>query len=174
MSLNKTPLLPDSSGPAFNSGEKVHLSQQVKFQYEAGTGYPGTASQQFQEDCTIYLTGIRIILLPKQPNVFFKSVEVPLQQIKEYKSSIKFFGFGAKTWEANINVSQDSGLLAGHMTLTFYNGGAFEFNTYLDQLIKKLSDVPYVEPLPMYSEQCNSNDEAPSITSELPRYSDAR
>jgi hypothetical protein len=157
MSLNKLVLV-DSSRPVLQPAEKVSLESNVDLLYEAGTGYPGTASQLLEGKCRLFLTQIRLLLISIETKQTFVSIEIPLQMIEEHRATSTFFGFGTKTWEASIKVFQDSGLLAGHMTLVFTDGGSFEFNTYLKQLLLKLSDtiaVPYIEPLPMYNvEEC--------------------
>jgi hypothetical protein len=152
MSLNNIPILPDGSGPVLNTGEKVVHTTQVELEYTAGTGYPGTPSQNLHGACTLYLTAHRIVLLPTQPIFALTVCEVPLRCITSHRSTTGFLGFGARTWTAEITpTGAESGLLAGIMNLRFASGG-FEFVTYLDQLLRNASNVPHIEPLPLYDE----------------------
>lgn len=157
MSLNKTAMLPDGSGPAYYTGEKVLVTNTVDFCWEGGNGkrgYPGSNdSQLFEMQCTMTLTNLRILLIPLKANYFVKVAEFMLSSLMDRKSESTFFGYGTKIWKAIIKTEQDGGLIdGGVLSLSFAKGGAFEFDSSLEFALSKLPSVPVIEPLPVYEQ----------------------
>ncbi|RIA93506.1 hypothetical protein C1645_762169 [Glomus cerebriforme] len=171
MALNWAMIGSDGKSPVPLPGEKILLEQgKVSLVLDMGGGYPGNAGT-LKADGGIYLTNQRVIFISRPLLDHFKSLSIPLLNLKEGKLQQPWFG--ANYYQAIVTPVPNGGLPApGQLKITFKEGGGFEFSTVYKELMLRLFEnegtapVEHTEPLPIYTpRQENSSSAQTSTTS---------
>jgi len=154
--LNWAMIASDGKSPVPLPGEKI-LSEQnkVSLVLDMGGSYPGNA-ETYKADGIIYLTNQRVIFISRPILEHFKSLSVPLLNLKEGKFQQPWFA--ANYYQAIVIPVPNGGLPApGQLKITFKEGGGFEFSTTFKNLMLRLFEnegtapVEHTEPLPIYT-----------------------
>ncbi|CAG8483252.1 10027_t:CDS:2 [Funneliformis mosseae] len=162
MALNWAMIASDGKSPVPLPGEKIILEQdKVSLVFDMGGGYPGNAGT-YKADGGIFLTNQRVIFISRPTLQHFKSLSVPLLNMKEGKLQQPWFG--ANYYQAIVTPVPNGGLPApGQLKVTFKEGGGFEFSSHYNSLMLRLFEnegslVEHTEPLPTYTpRQVNSS-----------------
>ncbi|KAI8846094.1 hypothetical protein BC829DRAFT_399222 [Chytridium lagenaria] len=142
--------------PVLIQGERTFFTQDgVMMDYLSGNGYPGQGHHYYCVKGKLYLTNRRVIYVPPKPQAFFDTLTVPLPNLQEGKLVQPWFG--ANRYEGVCVPVPNGGLpVAGTVTWTFKEGGAFEFSTFHRQLTSRIEGTaPYQQSeddfLPAYA-----------------------
>jgi len=169
MALNWAMIASDGKSPVPLPGEKIFLEQdKVSLVLDMGGGYPGNAGT-FKADGGIFLTNQRVIFISRPSLEHFKSLSIPLLNLKEGKLQQPWFG--ANYYQAVVTPVLSGGLPApGQLKVTFKEGGGFEFSTVYKDLMLRLFEnegtvpVEHTEPLPMYTPRQENSSSAQTLT----------
>ncbi|GBB89486.1 hypothetical protein RclHR1_16190005 [Rhizophagus clarus] len=170
MALNWAMIASDGKSPVPLPGEKILLEQdKVSLILDMGGGYPGNA-ETLKADGGIYLTNQRVIFISQPSLEHFKSLSIPLLNLKEGKFQQPWFG--ANYYQAVVTPVLNGGLPApGQLKVTFKEGGGFKFSTVYKNLMLRLFEnegtapVEHTEPLPMYTPRQDNSSSAQTSTS---------
>ncbi|CAG8488420.1 11064_t:CDS:2 [Scutellospora calospora] len=162
MALNWVMIASDGKSPVPLPGEKILFRQEkVNFLLEIGgpyyliSGYPGNPGD-FKAEGNIFITNQRVIFISRPSLPDFKSLSIPLLNLREGKLQQPWFG--ANYYQANLMPVQNGGLPSpGQMKITFKEGGGYDFSSCYTELIQRLTEndgfvhVEHTEPLPTYT-----------------------
>jgi hypothetical protein len=154
MSLNSANLTQQQQLELVPEEKCFQTYQQVRLEYESGTGYPGEGHNYFSNSGTVYLTNKRIVysVLDATPDAFFKNLTIPLLNLHDPKLIQPWFN--CNSFKGTVIPVINGGLrIPGTLQLFFTQGGAFEFHTTFLQLQSRLAETPDPVPdaLPAYS-----------------------
>ncbi|CAG8586944.1 882_t:CDS:2 [Diversispora eburnea] len=113
----------------------------------------------------------KIIFISRPTLSHFKSLSIPLLNLKEGKLQQPWFG--ANYYQAIVIPVLNGGLSSpGQMKITFKEGGGFEFSTYYNEMISRLSEtegtIPeHAEPLPTYTPRENAEHSSSPLTAAV-------
>ncbi|KAJ3102712.1 hypothetical protein HDU97_000325 [Phlyctochytrium planicorne] len=142
MSLNAAQLGPGRE-PMLIAGERsVFVQDGVMMDYVTGNGYPGQGHHYYSPKGKLHLTSRRIIYIPPAPQHYFDTLTIPLPNLQEGKLIQPWFG--ANKYEAVCLPVPNGGLpLAGTVSWTFKEGGAFEFSTMFKSISERVEVNAY-------------------------------
>ncbi|KAI9505187.1 hypothetical protein GGI25_002241 [Coemansia spiralis] len=132
----------------------------VKLELKSGAGYPGDAVALSSPSGTVFISNKRIIFLPSTTthenstaSVGLNSFTIPHVNL----SDLKFVQplFGANRFEAAARPVSGGGIAApAVLTLTFKEGGGFDFVTIARKMSERIQETgeipPHEEELPVY------------------------
>ncbi|CAG8487184.1 2005_t:CDS:2 [Acaulospora morrowiae] len=172
MALNWAMIASDGKTPVPLPGEKYLFSQEkVVFELDLGGGYPGNPGT-YKADGNIFITNQRIIFVSQPSLSYFKSLSIPILNMKEGKLQQPWFG--ANYYQGLVIPVPNGGLPSpGQMKITFKEGGGVDFSTCHRELILRMAEnegsaaVEHVEPLPIYTPQENSSTSSTAQTTSF-------
>jgi hypothetical protein len=122
----------------------------MKFIFKT-SGYPGACGNYYCDKGKLVLSNMRVVYISNDM-IHFKSLEIPLDNLKEVKEKKSFLGYNMV--EGVIIPIPNMGLTdISFMTLTFYKGGHFQFYSLYqhNQHSNNSRPIPS-ESLPLYEE----------------------
>jgi len=156
MALNWVMITSDGLNPVPLPGEKIFFSQaKVSLILDCGGGYPGNPGT-YQANGTLFLTNQRIIFISIPSLPHFKSLSVPILNLKEGKLQQPWFA--ANYYQGHVMPVHGGGLtVPGQLKITFKEGGGFEFSTMYNEALQRMLEADgtappeHLDPLPVYS-----------------------
>ncbi|CAH1768155.1 4309_t:CDS:2 [Entrophospora sp. SA101] len=162
MSVNWVMISSDGKHPVPLPGEKVFFSQEkVSLILDMGGGYPGN-HPNLKAEGIVFVTNQRIIFLSHPSLEHFKSLSIPLLNLKDGKFQQPWFA--PNYYQATMIPVSNGGLTSpGELKITFKEGGGFEFSSYYKEVLKRHAEmegtgpIEHLEPLPVYTPSSSSN-----------------
>ncbi|RHZ57720.1 hypothetical protein Glove_384g63 [Diversispora epigaea] len=170
MALNWAMIASDGQNPVPLPGEKVLFRQEkTTLNLDLGGEYPGNPNNNYKAEGITFITNQRIIFISRPTLPHFKSLSIPLLNLKEGKLQQPWFG--ANYYQAIVIPVLNGGLPSpGQLKITFKEGGGFEFSTYYNEMISRLSEtegtipIEHAEPLPTYTPRENAENSSSHST----------
>ncbi|KAG9295478.1 hypothetical protein G9A89_013507 [Geosiphon pyriformis] len=146
----------DGKNPVPLPGEQIFTSiKKVSLNLVMGAGYPGDGAV-YKADGNIFITNHRVIFISRPSLDHFKSLSIPLMNIRE--GSFQQPWFGANYYKCIVIPVPDGGMSSpGELKFIFKEGGGFEFTSVYSQLINRLAELEgstppeTLEQLPQYT-----------------------
>lgn len=139
------------------ANERQIYTQNVNVSYAAGSGYPGSPSQNFKASGTIIITSLRIAFINTESSSPFQTLELPYGHILigPIETTKHIWTQPTQSVVFNVTALENSGLLDGFLTISFApNQDAFEFWTFATQLKESFAGMGapvIIHALPEYS-----------------------
>ncbi|KAF2204590.1 hypothetical protein GQ43DRAFT_468978 [Delitschia confertaspora ATCC 74209] len=138
-------LAPNGGYTPLPGEQTVYTSpQRTYLQVKTPHGYPGNQPYDLQMGPgRAYLTNRRVIFLPASPTLDHQSFHAPILNCDNSRVAAPWFG--ANKWECELQPVPNGGLPPQHhrleLSLTFKDGGAYDFFTYFGKLKERLQQV---------------------------------
>ncbi|CAG8589021.1 4142_t:CDS:2 [Paraglomus brasilianum] len=170
MALNWAMISQDGRSLVPLPGEKVFFSQEkTSVALDMGGGYPGNPGGIYKGEGIIYVTNQRAVFVSRPAVAHFKSLSIPLMNLREGKLQQPWFG--ANYYQALVHPVEGGGMpCPGGLKITFKEGGGFEFSTIFNEVKNRLYESEghappdTIEPLPLYTPRAESQSADPTST----------